>query len=296
MVLKKYDFDKIPECDLLIKFVNKRLKASSGSNLFVIGLPGTGKSSTCQRIAELIQEDRKKTTEIFIVGSLLELLDTIRKAKLGDVIIIEEVSVLFPSRRAMATENVAVGKIFDTIRKKNLCLISNCPIWIHVDSHMRALGDVLIETLKINKKAKVVISKFHRLQTNPSSGKTYKHTFTRNGLDIARLFTRMPNLKQWNEYEEGKEKFMNQLYNQLKFSQEKKENKLNKEMNKGNIQVKPLTVQELRVHELVNVKGYTQQEASVEMGISNPRICVILKNVRKKAEITRKTPKIRIKP
>jgi len=292
--VKKYDFSKIPECDLIVKFVNKRLKAYSGTNLFVIGLPGTGKSSTCQRLSELIQKSRDKITNSFIVGSLLELLEAIKKAKLGDIIIIEEVSVLFPSRRAMATENVAVGKIFDTIRKKNLCLISNCPIWNHVDSHIRALGDVLIETLKINKEEKVVISKFHRLQTNPSSGKTYKHTFTRNGLDVSRLYTRMPNSKKWKEYEERKEHFMDQLYAQLKHTQEKKEAKINKEMDKNNIKVKPLTTQELRVHQLVNVKGYTQTETAKELGITQQRIAQIIKNIVNKSKIAREKPKNKI--
>ena len=194
--MTKVNFSKLPEADVLLTAIKERSKKGLNSNIFVIGLSGTGKSSTSIRVAELLEEKRKEEEEtipqIFIIDSLLELIKSLRKSKEGDIIISEEVSVLFSSRRAMAGDNVSIGKVMDTCRKKQLTIISNAPIWGSIDSHLRGMGHFLIETLRINKTQKVVVSKFHRLQTNPSTGKTYRHTMQRDGRDVSRMFTKMP--------------------------------------------------------------------------------------------------------
>ena len=105
--MKKIDYSKIPESETIVRDVYHRFKIKKlGTTIYVIGLSGTGKSSTSQRLAELITEKRiaKNQTEpeTFIVDSLLAFLEALMKCKLGDIIIIEEISVLFPSRRAMA--------------------------------------------------------------------------------------------------------------------------------------------------------------------------------------------------
>ena len=290
MIQSPLDFSKIPECDLIVNYVNTRFsKKGMGTTIYVIGLPGTGKSSTCQRIAELISNSRENEPHIFIVDSLLKFLDALMRSQEGDIIIIEEVSVLFPSRRAMAEENLTIGKVLDTFRKKRLCLIANCPIWNSVDSHMRAMGNILIETLRINKTLGIVISKFHRLQTNPSSGKTYRHTMLREGKDVNRMYTRMPNLKRWNEYEKEKTEFMERLYRQLKHKAKKKEDKIAKEMEVIKPRIRNLTERELQVHQLLNVQGLTQREVAKKLGIHQTRIAQIKKNLLKKSRITEKS-------
>jgi len=136
----------------LIDHINHRFKKGLGTTIYVIGLSGTGKSSSSIRIGELVKDSRKKETSLKIVDSLLKLLQAIRKSKPGDIIIVEEISVLFPSRRAMSKDNVYIGRVMDTLRKKQICLISNAPLWNTIDKHMKAMGNVLIETLLILKK------------------------------------------------------------------------------------------------------------------------------------------------
>ena len=275
------------EADVVVKYENKRFRQGINSTIYVIGLPGTGKSSLSQRLAELITQARGQSVETFIVDSLLGLLKALRKSKEGDIIIIEEVSVLFPSRRAMARDNVSIGKILDTCRKKMLCIISNAPIWTSIDSHMRALGNVLIQTLSINKTHKVVVSKFHRLQTDPRTGKTYTHPMLRNGKDIHRLFTRMPNMEKWDEYEKTKDKFMDSLYERLENEQILKQKKLDKAMNQSEPKIESLTPRELQAHQLVNIKNMTQLQASKELGVSAARVNQILKKIRQKSLINK---------
>ncbi|HEA46775.1 MAG TPA: hypothetical protein ENH99_03255 [Candidatus Pacearchaeota archaeon] len=289
---KEIDYSKISECDVIVNYINRRLlQKGLNINIYVIGLSGTGKSSTSLKIAEKINESRENNIQIQIVDSLLDLLRAIRSSKEGDVIIIEEVSVLFPSRRAMAKENVNIGKIMDTCRKKGLCIISNAPLWNSIDSHMRAMGHLLIETLKINKKHGVVISKFHRLQTNPLTGKTYRHTMQRKGRDVNRLITSMPNKERWEEYERSKDIFMDDLYKRMEFEQNKKKKKLDEEMQVGSGSIKELTVQEIRVHQLRYKERLTQRQIADRMELSQTRIAHIIKNIKKKTEITKENTK-----
>ncbi len=278
---RRYYLD-LPEADLVINRINARYKQGLGTNIYIIGLSGTGKSSTSQRLGEIVKESRDNKPNVFIVDSLLKLLRAIKVARIGDIVIIEEVSVLFSSRRSMAGENVAIGKIFDTIRKKLLCIISNAPLWNSIDSHMRAMAHLLIETLKINKTQKVVVSKFHELQTNPSSGKTYRHTMKRNGRDVNRMYTRMPDLEKWNEYEAEKDRFMNELYEILEAKEKKKREKELVDKIEKIPGIGQLTEKELKVHNLVHVKGLTQGQAGKELGISQPRVFATIKNIMKK--------------
>jgi DNA-binding CsgD family transcriptional regulator len=227
---EEIDYDSLPEADVIVNYTNERLKKGLGTNIFVIGLSGTGKSSVSLRLGELIKQSRDDKPSILQSDSVFKLVKNVRASKEGDIIVIEEISVLFPSRRAMSGDNVDVGSIFDTIRKKMLVLISNCPLWTTVDSHMKALGHLLVETLKINKTQSVVISKFHRLQTNPRSGNTYFHTMVRDGTDIRLMYTRLPEKGRWEDYEKEKDEFMDRLYTKLEAKQKKKIEKENKEL------------------------------------------------------------------
>ena len=279
------DYTKIPECDIVVSHINTRLKKGLNINIYIIGLSGTGKSSTSLRLGELISESREIKPQVFVVDSLLELLKALRKAKEGDIIIIEEVSVLFPSRRAMAKSNVNIGKVLDTCRKKLLCIISNAPLWNGIDSHMRAMGHLIIETLRINKIEGVVISKFHRLQTNPMSGKTYRHTMQRGEYDVARLYTRKPNSETWNKYEKNKDIFMENLYTQLEHEEKLKKTRLEKSMRVVKPEIKTLSKQYLQIHHLVNVEKKSQTEVSKIIGVTPSRISQIMKEINNISEI-----------
>ncbi len=285
---ERIDFDKIPEADLILKGIKNRNKQGLNSNVFIIGLSGTGKSSTSLRLAEKIQKQRLEDTgiehKIYICDSLLELLRAVRGSKTEGIVIIEEVSVLFGSRRAMAGENVAIGKVLDTCRKRRLTIISNAPIWTSIDAHMKAMGNFLVETLRINTREKVVISKFFRLQPNPSSGKVYTHRMQRHGLDVSRMFTRMPDQELWDAYEKQKDIFMDKLYQKLEVEQLVKEKKANKLIDKPQPIIKQLTERELQVHDLCNRQELTQYKCAEMLGLSQGRINQILKNINQKSQ------------
>jgi len=260
MVKKKRttnDLLKYPEADLVIKYVIDRKKKGLYSVIFVSGLPGTGKTSTCFRLGELIYteydgENKMKATNI--IDSFLDLTEFVIKADPNklNIAVIEEVSVLFPSRRAMSGGNVDLGHLLDTCRKKQIILLANAPIWPSIDSHMRALGNVYVQTKKIYKMSAIVYSKMFILQTDPRTGKTYTHSFKRNRRDIRKMYTRMPNLEEWDKYEGKKDSFMENLYRRLKM---REKTRLDKEMKLyGGYIVEPITAEELQAYQLKNVE------------------------------------------
>jgi len=288
---KKLDYSKIEEAPLLLKFITKRNKKGLSSMIFVIGLRGSGKSSLCQRLGQLIEEKRPEA-ELFIVDSLLSLLKAIRKSKEGDIIVIEEITVLFPSRRAMSGENVAISKVLDTIRKKQLIIFTNCPIWKSIDNNMKASGDVIVETLRIIKTEGMVKAKFHRIQVNPFSGQVFRHTFQNSkGQDINRLYTRMPNLEKWKEYEKEKDVFMDTLYKTEQLKQERKKRKEDKELgiNKENVSMDTLSPQYKQVLYLRKVENLKMEDIGRKMNLSFQRISQILKEIRRIGEISQNT-------
>jgi len=298
--MEKINYDKLPEADVVVNYICKRKKQGLYTLIFASGLPGSGKSSQCQRLAELVSIEltgENKITEDHIFDSLLGLLKFIKEAKPNEVNIgiIEEISVLFPSRRAMAADNVAIGKILDTARKKEVILFANAPIWTSIDSHLRALGNVYLETLRINKTDMVVISKALRLQTNPGSGKTYFHWLNRKGCEVQRIFTRKPNTEVWEKYEAKKDKFMDKLYAELEFKAKKTRDKLQKEMNKGTADpILTLTPLELQVNQLLKIKGLMQKDIAKKLGIDDSRITRIKQNIQKKTQ--KNIKKINIAP
>jgi len=274
MAITPEEIMKKPEADLVVQHAVNRYNQGLYSLKLIQGLPGTGKSSVCFRTAELIEEafkGKKKVTKK-VIENLKTLAEFAMNAKEDEVWIgiVEEVSTLFPSRRAMAGENVDLARILDTIRKKKAILLANAPIWTSIDSHMRCMGTVYIETLKIYKTSKIVVSKMYKLQTNPGSGKTYLHSFSRNGRDVKRMYTRMPNLETWKAYELQKDIFMQKLYERIKLRAEKRETKENKELGIVDRKAtpKPLTERELRVYNMRTNEKKTFKEMAKELDLS----------------------------
>lgn len=286
------DYSKLPEADVVVNYICSRYSKGYYTLIFTAGLPGTGKSSVDQRLAELISvalTGENHITADNIIDNLLEFTRFVRKAKPSEVniCVLEEVSVLFPSRRAMSGDNVALARILDTCRKKKVIILANAPLWTSIDSHMRALGHLYIETLRIHKKIGIVISKVLRLQTNPSSGKTYYHYLSRKGREVQRIFTQKPQLDTWNEYEKKKDKFMDELYERLEHEAKQKKDKALKEMGKlpKREMDKRLTPQELKVYDLVVVQKKTYRETAEAIGKSKSLIGHIMGKIEQKTNI-----------
>lgn len=282
------DYSKLPEADVVVNYIIARLRRGLYSLVLVTGLPGSGKSSTCLRLRELIQT--KLNTQIdplrkITIDTLLELLDALKNSKPGDVLVIEELSVLFPSRRAMSADNVAIGKILDTCRKKQVILLTNAPLLNSIDSNIRALANILVETLRVKRTEGVVISKAFRLQTDVRSSKTYLHRFQRKGRDVNLVITRKPSNDTWNKYEQEKDAFIDKLYTKLEEQQDKKSGKDKPKP------IKPLTTKELQIYDLYFTQGLTQYQIADKLKVSQPSVWQIVQKIIKKSNISKENRK-----
>lgn len=298
------DWTKLPECDVIDSYIIHRLQNGFQTNVLVTGLRGKGKSSFGCRMAErLIPKinNGKVFSSEDIVDSFLKFLERLQKVdKPGECMMIEEASVLFPSKRAMSGANVDLGKILDVIRKKQVIVISNAPLWPSIDSHMRAMTDVLVECKGVLRKQKVVIAKAWKVQTNPQTGKTYRHSFRRDGKKVRLFFSRQSDQEIWKKYESDKDAFIDALIKKLK-------QKIEVNLIKENKDLKLLPEKQLSIsqQEILDFwkKGITAQTQIAKiLGISQNSVCgrvaslyrkgYNVKNYKKSEENTKKNEDI----
>jgi nucleoside-triphosphatase THEP1 len=282
------DLNKTPESDLIINHIAYRKRKGLYSLVLINGMPGTGKSSTCQRLAELVSiklYGENKITKHNFVDSLLKLLEAIQNPqKNNKIIIIEEVSVLFSSRRSMSGENVSIGKILDTARKKELIIFANAPVFPTIDTNIRSMCNILLQTLKVIKTSGIVVSKAWRVQTDPHTGKSYRHRFIRGDKDVSLFYTKRGNKQVWQDYEETKDLFIDTLYARLKSIAEKKEIKLQKEAGLGDGS-RPLTARQKQVFDCVYLDKLTYKEAAAKIGTSLSNVGRVVTEIKKKVDI-----------
>lgn len=284
------DLKNFPESDIIVNYIVDRWKRGLYSLVLVAGLPGTGKSSSCIRLKEKIHEALGGKGVIQDINdNLLDFVRFVRNADPSrptpDIGVTEEVSVLFPSRRAMSTDNVDLARILDTCRKKKVILFANAPLWPSIDSHMRSMANVYIQTVKVYKSEKLVYCKCYKLQTDPRTGKTYTHSFKRGIKDVNRCYILKPNSELWEQYENKKDDFLEKLYSKIEARQIKKikqDDKLLESMEGKKVQ--GLTGRELLVYDAYYTKGKTQKEIAKEIGIAHQRVSQILVQIRKKLD------------
>lgn len=245
--------EEFGEADVLVDEILRRRKKGLYTLILTNGLPGTGKSWLNLRLKEVIEEKIKEKYKVESIkepiacDSLLDLIKCIRECPVGSVVPpIEELSVMAPSKRAMSSDNVSLGQILDTVRKRKLILISNAPILKSIDKHIVAMSNYLVETKEVDKNQGLTKSKVLRLQTNVRSGVTYFHTLRRRktGKDVNFMFTTKPSDSIIELYEKSKDDFMEGLYEKLQAKAEKKREKEAKELGLSTGKVKapePLT-------------------------------------------------------
>ncbi len=274
---KEIDLSGIEENGVIRKDIINVYRTGKMNVLHIIGLPGTGKSWYCLRLSEQISEDihgvdeetkepKYKITSDNIVNNLLDLLKFIRKVKgPGAIVVAEEIGVWLNSKRAMSSENVDAGYVWDTLRKKRIIVLANNPISKDIDKKLIALSTMQIQTLTLNKRKGVCIVKPLRLQTNPDTAKTYRHRLTENGRDVHRCWGGKPSKELTDAYEQGKDDFLEQLYARL---EKKHQEKLDKEIGKIGEKVGVITEMESRRY-AKKMRGMSYKEIAQSEGVTD---------------------------
>lgn len=293
---KKIDYDKLAECPQILKYAYLRRRDGLYSLILVTGLPGTGKSFLSLRLVELIQKEFGMEVKISpddIVSDFPGFTRRVRKVKKIEVgnpdreeIIIEEVSVLFPSKRAMSKDNVDLGKILDTARELEVVLIANAPIYPSIDSHMRSMSNILIQTVKVVRSSGVCVFKAWKLRTDPHTGKTYRYRFKDSrGREIDYHIIRLPSKEILSSYGKKKIEFREELYDRIEREAIERKNKVIKQK-PVILNEESLTPLQKNVYDLFFKQGLNQKETAIKLNIKEPsQISRIVKSLRLKGGI-----------
>ncbi|RLG44617.1 MAG: hypothetical protein DRN81_04125, partial [Thermoproteota archaeon] len=99
----------------------------SGRTIVIIGAKRSGKTALAFRLGELAQKLFKREVYLFetrkIPGVPFKLVDSLSKVPPGVMLIVDEASIRFSSRRAFAKANVEVGNILAISGHKDLTTI-----------------------------------------------------------------------------------------------------------------------------------------------------------------------------
>ena len=167
-------------------------------------------------IAKLIDPTfNVKERVVFEADKFMELLNS-GKLNRGSVIIFDEAGVGIPAREWYSISNKMLNYVMQTFRNLNLGVIFTTPSFDYIDVGTRKLFHSYIETLAIDYKRELVITKWLEVQYNPQIGKLYfKYPRIRDEkgsiVKITRFLIHKPSQDLIDAYENKKKNFTNKL-------------------------------------------------------------------------------------
>ncbi len=203
-----------PEQKHWVSYIQQRIKKNKNFLGFVSGPTGSGKSFSCLRICEEIDEEFDIDRCVF---TGLELMDLINSGKLrkGSAILFEESGVEMSNRSWQSVTNKMLNYLMQTFRHKNFVLLMNSPYMDFIDSSMRKLFHCEMQTLAIDFKRKEVKLKPQLLQYSSRGEKFYYkrlRLITEEGVRPISIWNvPKPSSKLLIDYEKKKTEFTTRL-------------------------------------------------------------------------------------
>jgi hypothetical protein len=138
----------------------------------IVGKVGTGKSFCSLTLALALD----KTYNISRVSfSADEFLTLVRSGlDFGSFISAEEIGEWFGARNYKKSENIDMSAVLQTFRDKQLGVIFTLPEFRQADKNARTMGDIVIETVKVNRREEYVECKLKYIETNPLTSDRYE--------------------------------------------------------------------------------------------------------------------------
>lgn len=257
------------EAQCILDYFESRLRKRQHTNGLGTGGLGSGKSYGQGRIGELWY--KRKFNEDFPISHIVEQLDhavgLVKDfSRPGELIIIEEVSVLASSRDSLTRMNKLWNKFLDTCRIKQVILLMNCPHINFIDKHILSLTNLWIEFLGVNYKKGYSIAKPLWLQTSQYRQLPYKHKFvSEDGFPIDFIKLNKPSKSFCEAYDMIKDASVNELYEDISRRMALHRQYELKEMGK-----KLLSKKEQEAWDL-SLEGYSMEDAAVKMGLKHAR-------------------------
>ena len=258
------------EAKCLLEFTKHRMKIRKGITIIFTGESGDGKSYAGLRFLQKWYREwfDEEITKERICNSIEEAIILAQKSdRIGEGILIEELSVHAGRRDALSVENKMWGRFFDIIRIKQLVIAGNAPHISLVDNHVIMASQSWVNCEKVDFRNKIVKAHPLWLNISPHRKEPYKHKFTTDdGDEIDYCFFKLPDGDIRKEYDQMK---LDSNQNILEEAMEKvilKRKKMLKEM--GHKMLPPRELEAYTLH----LQGYTNKEGAEKMGLSSSEI------------------------
>ena len=168
-----------PEGYLINHWMDGRFKKNKNILIATIGATGSGKSYANLRMMELWYLYKFKTqlpmeNVCFSIKEAMELINS-QKLPKGSLLVIEEAGVTMNSLDFQNKIVKFFNFVLQSFRSKNIGILFNLPNLGFMTKTGRTLLHGIFQAMKINPQTKEVSVKPFYIQTEPFSGKVYKH-------------------------------------------------------------------------------------------------------------------------
>jgi len=245
------DIENSPESECLLKYIDGRLKEKLGVVMFFSGETGRGKSYSCLRLLEL--HYRRRFNELFPTNHICESLEqgillVSKFNRIGEGILIEELSVLAGRRDSLTNINKLWNKFLDMCRIKQAIIIANAPHKSFIDSHFGMMTQVWVNCLKVDFKKEICIARPLWLQTSPHKNEPYKHKFlNKEGFELDFCYFRKPSKELLESYDSQKTKSFEDLAQEIVLRMQKNRLEKYKELGQKRIPKREAEAYELHL-------------------------------------------------
>ena len=263
------DYNECPESKCLIDHIEERMKNRKGCNFLFTGGVGNGKSLAGARLLELWY--KKHFNEPFpienVCNSITEAIIRANSFKrLGEGLMIEELSAHAGRRDALTTSNKEFNKFLDIIRIKQIVMVGNAPHISFIDKHIFMMAQAWVNCEVVNFKQKVVVAHPLHLETSPYKNEPYKHLYLDEDDDpIATCHFNLPDKKFIKAYNKLKDTSNEAILNESILKLQHTRIKQLKEY--GQKVFPPRILQAYTYH----LQGYSDEEGAKKMKLKNEK-------------------------
>ncbi len=184
-----------------------------------IGPPGSGKSWTALRVAELIDDTFTWDQGAFDVDAVLERVWE-WKLKRGSAVILDEAGLAIDSRKWFEHANQALSYMVESFRYLGLAFLITVPDPSFIDRIPRSLFNMGFECLRVNQDEHTVTVRPYLNQLNPRLGKVYQkrpHIWRpeEGRTKVRSMKINRPSKELTDTYEEARHRYMQAFHGEL---------------------------------------------------------------------------------
>lgn len=272
------------ENDIWKIYIQRRIERNQNVLIAITGQTGSGKSYSAIKICELMSKQLGTEFSVdnicFEPTEFMQIINSDRLTK-GSCLILDETGVAINSRKWQSKTNILIGYVTQTFRHKNYIVIFNVPDFSFIDSALRKMFHIYIETNGIDYQEKICCLKPFLLQTNQRTGNLYykylrykvpdKEVTTCDGWDLS-----LPSKEIIKEYENKKTLYTKKLNEGVQKELEGIDNKANQD-----IETQPLTEIQQKIYDF-KMQGMKQVEIQKILNTTSQHVSNACTQIRKK--------------